>query len=263
MPFLETNGIQIYYERFGAGVPLLNISGTGNDLRTSRPDRSPLNRRFDVVHYDQRGMGQTSKPEVDYTMADYANDAAGVIRAMGWDSAHVVGTSFGGMVAMHLAIRYPELVDGLVLNCTSPGGLLPSFPNHELKKLDVEARIEIQLGLYDNRWDPGADDPIPGLGKVYDWIIEHAREVKTGEDLAGEERQLAARAGHDVSRLLHHIESPTLVCAGEYDDVAPVVNSEALAAGIPEAQLQVFQGGHFFLIQDPAAWKTIIQFLNT
>ncbi|MEZ5340005.1 MAG: alpha/beta hydrolase [Acidimicrobiales bacterium] len=110
MPFVDVNGIEIYYERYGAGVPLLNISGTGNDLRQSRPDLSPLNKYFDVVHYDQRGLGQSSKPDVEYTMADYANDAAGLMKALGWQQAHVVGTSFGGMVAMHLAIRHSDMI---------------------------------------------------------------------------------------------------------------------------------------------------------
>lgn len=262
MPFLEVNGIEIYYERFGQGAPLLNISGSGGDLRLSHPDLSPLNRHFDVVHYDQRGVGQSSKPDIDYTMSDYANDAAAMIKAMGWDWAYVMGTSFGGMVATNLAIHHSHLVRRLVLNCTSPGGLLPSFPLHELKKLDVEAQLELRLGLLDNRWDPGADDPIPGLGAIYDILIEQSRQPKTAEQLAGEARQLAARAGHDVAKQLHHIESPTLVCAGEYDDLAPVRNSEALADGIPNAELAVFQGGHLFLLQDRDAMKRIIEFLQ-
>lgn len=262
MPFIEVNGIELYYERYGKGVPLLNISGSSGDLRVTRPDLSPLNKHFDVVHYDQRGAGQSAKPDTEYTMSDYANDAAAMIEAMGWPWAHVVGTSFGGMVATNLAIRHPHLVQRLVLKCTSPGGLLPSFPLDELKKLDSEAQLELRLGLYDNRWDPGADDPIPGLGPIYDMIIEGARQPKSEAQLIGEARQLAARAGHDVSHQLHHIEAETLVCAGEYDDLAPLPNSQALANGIKNATLEVFQGGHFFWLQDRSAMKAIIEFLD-
>ncbi|MEZ5340006.1 MAG: hypothetical protein R2706_00725 [Acidimicrobiales bacterium] len=68
---------------------------------------------------------------------------------------------------------------------------MPSFPLDELAKLDEEARIEMRLGLLDNRWDPGADDPIPGLGKIYDIMIEQSRATKSDEVLAGERRQLA------------------------------------------------------------------------
>lgn len=262
MPFIDVNGISLYYERHGKGVPLLNISGTGGDLRRTRPDLSPLNKYFDVVHFDQRGMGQSSKPDIDYSMADYADDALGLMDSLGWETAHVVGTSFGGMVAMQMAVRHSDRMLGLVLNATSPGGLLPSFPLDQLLKLDGEARIELRLGLLDNRWDPGADDPIPGLGRIYDWLIEDHRRQKSAEELIGERRQLAARATFDVSHLLHHIDVPTLVCAGEFDDLAPLKNSQAIANGIRNSQLQFFQGGHLFLLQDKSAMKAIIEFLD-
>lgn len=262
MPFLELNGLDLYYERHGSGPPLLNIAGSGGDLRTARPERSPLNKSFDVVHYDQRGLGQTSIPEGPYSMADYAADAAGVMTAMGWESAHVVGSSFGGMVALNLAIHHPDRIDKMVLNCTSPGGSLPSFPLHELEKLDAEAAIELRLGLLDSRWNPAADDPIPGLGMFYDVMIERMRVEPDPEAKRGSLLQLEARSTHDVSRQLHHITAPTLVCAGEYDDQAPVQNSMALVEGIGDARLKVFQGGHLFLLQDRSAYGYIIDFLE-
>lgn len=261
MPDIDAGGLRIHYQRFGSGAPLLNISGSGGDLRRSRPQRSPLNDSFDVVHYDQRGLGQTEKPEGPYTMAQYADDAAALLDALGWSRAHIVGTSFGGMVAQHLAIRHPTRVDRMVLSCTSPGGALPSFPLHELEKLDTEARIELKLGLLDNRWDPGNDDPIPGLGSFYDVLVERMRAEPDPETAAGERLQLEARAEHDAGPCLHTITAPTLVCAGEYDDQAPIANSEALVEAIPRARLAVFQGGHLFLMQDPTAFPTIVDFL--
>ena len=78
----------------------------------------------------------------------------------------------------------------------------------------------------------------------------------------GLRRQLLARAGHDVVDSLGSIDVPTLVCAGRYDDLAPLENSEYLAAHIPGARLDLFDGGHIFMIQDPTAFPTIIQFLT-
>jgi 3-oxoadipate enol-lactonase len=262
VPRLEINGLDLYHERHGAGPPLLNITGSGGDLRRSRPERSPLNDHFDVVHYDQRGLGRTSKPAGPYTMAEYAADAAAIIEAFGWDSALIVGTSFGGMVALNLAVDHPERVDKMVLACTSPGGPLPSFPLHTLAELDVEAAIEMKLGLLDSRWDPGADDPIPGLGSFYDVLIERMRADPEPETARGSALQLEARAHHDVSDKLHKITAPTLVCAGEYDDQAPLVNAQALADGIGDARLEIFQGGHLFLMQDRSAFPAIIEFLQ-
>ena len=88
------------------------------------------------------------------------------------------------------------------------------------------------------------------------------RTEKPAEEQRGSRLQLLARAEHDVSDRLHRIEAPTLVCAGEYDDQAPLANSIALVDGIPDARLQVFQGGHLFLAQDRTAFPTIIDFLS-
>lgn len=267
MPFVDANGLEFYVELHGLEDPdaprICNISGTGGDLRVSFPDRNPLNKAGRVLHYDQRGLGQTSKPEGPHEMADYADDAAAVIRAVGWDRCHVVGTSFGGMVAQHLAIRHPELIDRLVLNCTSPGGTQPSFPLHTLEELDTEARIELMLGLLDNRWDPGRDEPIPGLpAAFYDNMIKGYRTPRTGEALTGYRSQLDARSRHDTQRRLSEITAPTLVAAGLWDDLAPTANSEALAEAIPNATLEFFDGGHLFMLQDKTAYPRIIEFLT-
>ena len=75
-------------------------------------------------------------------------------------------------------------------------------------------------------------------------------------------RQLTARAGHDVVDELGLIHAPTLVCAGRYDDLAPLANSELLAERIPNARLEVFDGGHIFMIQDPTVFPAIASFLT-
>ena len=110
MPIAAVNGLSLYFERAGAGEPLLFISGTGGDLRTN-PNQfdGPFPKAFDMISHDQRGLGRSDKPDVRYSMADYADDAAALMASQGWDSAHVVGVSFGGMVAQELALRHPQL----------------------------------------------------------------------------------------------------------------------------------------------------------
>jgi len=75
-------------------------------------------------------------------------------------------------------------------------------------------------------------------------------------------RRFAARAGHDLVADLSSIMQPTLVCAGRYDDIAPTENSELIADRIPGATLQVFEGGHIFMMQDRTAFPAIIDFLQ-
>ena len=262
MPIAHVNGIDVYHEIHGDGPPLLAISGSGNDLRVSQPSLLPVNKMFTTLSYDQRGLGRTSKPDADYTMADYADDAAALVAAMGWSRCHVMGTSFGGMVALNLAVRHPEVIDRLVLCCTSPGGEAPSYPLHRLAKLSPAEAFEERCRLTDRRYDPNAAEPIPGAGRYFEGLKQQSMAPPDADRLAGLGRQMRARMGHDVTADLPTITHPTLVCAGEYDDIAPVANSELLVDRMPNATLRVFDGGHVFLIQDRSSWRAIIEFLG-
>jgi 3-oxoadipate enol-lactonase len=264
MANVEINGITIYHEVHGAadGPWVLNIGGTGGDLRRTFPDRSPLNRHFSVLHYDQRGLGRTDKPEADYTMADYADDAAGLIERVAGAPCHVVGTSFGGMVALNLAVRRPDLIDRLALLVTSPGGDHASYALPELAKLDPDDAFPIRMRLFDDRWDPDAVEPIPGLGVIYDVVVDQHHALPPPDVQAGLTRQLAARDGHDVVAALPSINHDTLVVAGRHDGLAPVANSQLLVERMPNARLAVFEGGHLVMFQDRGVWPTVIDFLR-
>lgn len=268
MATTRVNGIDVYYELHGdRDAPwVLNIGGTGGDLRETFPRLSPLNDHFHVIHYDQRGLGRTSRPDSDYSMAQYADDAAALIERLvpttGGGRCHVVGTSFGGMVALNLAVRHPASIDRLVLIVTSPGGEHASYRLTDLDAMPPEERVRTRMRLFDNRWDPDADTPIPDLGRLYDVILARLHQTPSPEVAAGLARQLVARDGHDVIDKLARIPHPTLVACGRYDDLAPVANSEVLAAHLPNARLRVFEGGHFVPFQDPRLWPAVIDFLS-
>ena len=137
MPFINTKKIKIYYESAGQGEALLYISGTGGDLRKSPSVfDNDLKNNFHLISYDQRGLGQSEIPVGPYSMKDYADDAFSFIEKLNLKRVHIIGVSFGGMVAQHLAINYPAAVERLVLMCTSPGGeKYHSFPLHELEEI--------------------------------------------------------------------------------------------------------------------------------
>lgn len=259
MAFIEVGDLTMYYELHGEGPPLLHISGSGGDLRTTAPGAHGLNADFQGLHYDQRGLGQTSAGDHPPTMADFADDAAALCSALGWDRCHVMGTSFGGMVAQHVAIRHPGLVDKLVLNCTSPGGDAPSYPLHELQELSPDGRADVWMPILDTRYVPGED--IPGLGGFTKMMREGVAADRSAASQAGFSAQLEARRHHDANPGLPGISSPTLVCAGRYDGIAPVDNSERIVAAIPNATLDIFEGGHVFMLQDPRAVERTREFL--
>ena len=151
----RVRNIEIYYEIHGQGPRLLFIGGSGGDLR-HKPGvfEGPLVQEFEVLSYDQRGLGRSERPNGPYSMADYGEDAAALLDALGWDRCRVMGVSFGGMVAQELALRYPERVERLVLACTSSGGEgKPSYPLHELQELPAEERALRSMELSDLRRD--------------------------------------------------------------------------------------------------------------
>ena len=264
MSLIETQELSIYYERspkkeYG---PILYIGGTGGDLR-NKPNQldSPLNEFFEIITYDQRGLGQTSKPKEAYTMKQYADDAADLIDKLDLPRLPVMGVSFGGMVAQELAIRYPEKISKLVLACTSSGGEGgSSYPLHELQDLDEDLRLEENIKIND-------------LRITDNWIKENPNEWKKIKELSlsriqykpqqdGLMNQLLARKDHDTSDRLSQIEIPVLLQGGKYDGIAPPRNMKFLRGKIKCSTLKLYEGGHLFLIQDKQAFKDIISWLK-
>ncbi len=259
---MAAHGIEIYVERRGEGPPLLFLNGSGQTLEGVGPLLDIAAARLDVVAHDQRGLGRPSDPPGPYTMAEYAADAAAVLDSVDWAEARVMGISFGGMVAQELAVTWPERVTRLALLCTSPGGVGgASYPLHKLAGLPDDGRAAALTGITDTRYTP-------------EWLAEHPRDQAVAEMLAtrrrgsadpearrGELEQLEARAHHDVTDRLGAITCPTLVACGRYDGIAPVANSEAIAARVPLAELRIYEGGHIFMLQDRTALPEVLDFL--
>lgn len=266
MPFVQLHDLKAYYERAGNGPRLLFISGSGGDLRV-KPNvfESPLARGFDLLGYDQRGLGQTDKPAGPYSMQDYADDAAKLLDALDWQDALVVGVSFGGMVAQEFALRHPRRISKLVLACTSSGGEGgASYPLHKIADMPIEERVQLQLSISDTRQDaewqrahPQAVERALAMAHAAAELGADGPSRRTGAAL-----QLDARRRHDTWNRLPELKMPVLLCAGKYDGIAPLGNMRAMARRIASSELRVYEGGHLFLIQDRAAYPDIVEWLR-
>ena len=266
MPLIHTKDIDLYYEWDnecpGDQPSVLFISGSGGDLR-NKPNQfdSPLAAAFQLLCYDQRGLGQSAKPDGRYTMADYADDAAALLDALEIERIAVIGVSFGGMVAQEFVLRHPDRVTAMVLACTSSGGAgAPSYPLHELQDLPPLERAIAQLRVADLRHtDQWIEENPAAWQKRVQLSLAGQRSDR---DETGARQQLQARQGHDTFDRLQRLKMPVLLAGGEFDGIAPVKNMQALHAEIAGSELRFFAGGHMFLIQDKSAYGHIIQWLQ-
>jgi pimeloyl-ACP methyl ester carboxylesterase len=264
MPTVTANGTDLYYERSGTGPRLLFCLGSRSTIAGSRQLIDLLTPRFDLLVHDYRGMGGSGTVDGPYAMATCAADALSVMDTVGWPTARVVGLSFGGMVAQELAVSEPSRVERLALLCTSAGG--PggsSYPLDELAELPDDSRAAVFVRLIDTRFDEAWLEGHPGDRRLIEFLAkDRGRSDRTpGTGVDGEAEQLRARSQHDVWDRLPAISCPTLVASGRYDGIAPAENGAAIASRIEHAESRVYEGGHAFIGQDPAALPEIIRFL--
>jgi len=251
MPFIDATGFRMYYEEHGDGFPLLLINGLGSDHLEWLHQFPAFEARFRVVVFDNRGTGKTDVPPGPYTTAEMADDAASLLRALGTSRAHVLGVSLGGMIAQEVALRYPDLVDGLVLGCTGPGGELSVRPSPEAmaafalaKGQDREAELRRMLSfLYTDACIRERPGEIEGF-------IRRRLDHPTPPE--GYLAQLSAAVTHDASSRLEKVRARTLVIAGDADRLVNWENSVRLAGRIPGAKLVVLPGAPHRLFAETA-----------
>lgn len=252
MPYAELTGRRLSYVRRGSGEPLLLIMGMAGHVGLwSEPFLTELERDFDVVAFDNRGIGESTDVPGQWTIADLAEDAVAILDEVGWDSAHVMGISLGGMIAQELTLRHPERVRRLVLGCSYSGGdgssLLAPGPMRMMEAMNSgDAERAFRAGYEAN------------LSTAY--IADEAHWLPFRETAGAAVvpvpvvmRQAQAAFVHDTSARLAQISAPTLVIAGTADQMLVYVNSELIASLIPGAKLLSFDGvGHLFWWERPA-----------
>ena len=244
MPYSSANGMNIYYEVYGEGFPLLLIGGLGSQIGSWATQVPIYSKHFRVVVFDNRGAGRSQKPEPGYGTEDMADDAAALMDALDIEAAHIVGKSMGGMIGQWLAIKYPEKVSKLVMGCSSAsrdevGNLILRTGREIASKVGMKA-VWI-MALYLGYTREYIEKNIGSLNGVMDAIPEDA------DALRGYIGQSYAVEGHDTTDLLNRIKATTLVMMGESDMTTAPRRTRELAALIPNSRLKAFEGvGHGF-----------------
>jgi 3-oxoadipate enol-lactonase len=253
MPTAEVaTGPTLHYVRRGAGEPMLLIQGmSGSHLSWGEPFLAALERDFDLVANDHRGVGHSSAVAYPFTICDLADDAGALMDALGWESAHVVGISMGGMVAQELALRQPERITTLTLGCTYCGGEGSALTSNEVGTKLAEAMMS---GDRDRAIATAYEVNVsPGYGadkSAYATFYEMATALPTPVPVIMLQAQ--AIQAHDTLDRLGEISAPTLVIHGTEDEMLPYSNAVLIASRIPGARLETFDGvGHMFWWEQP------------
>jgi 3-oxoadipate enol-lactonase len=231
--------VRLAWEAHGEGAPVLLVHGLGYTRQGWGPLRELLARRYRVLSYDNRGIGESEIPPGPYTVGELAEDAVVVLDAAGVERAHVIGASLGGMVAQLLGAEQPDRVERLVLVGTTPGGAgAYPLPQQTLALMAEAASLPPEVALrrfVENALAPGS----PLVDEVFGYRQQHP------PDPAGWAAQAAAGAAWDANGRLAQIAAPTLVVAGTADAVVDPRNAQLLADAIPGARLELVDGaGH-------------------
>jgi pimeloyl-ACP methyl ester carboxylesterase len=252
VPTADIGQNTLHYERRGSGDPLVMIMGmSGNTGHWGEPFLQELERDFELLVFDNRGVGQSAAVAADFTIADMASDTAGLMDALGVDAAHVMGISMGGMIAQELVLAAPERVRGLVLGCTYPGGPGSSLAGPEVMQrlagpmMSGDREAAIRAGWEANVSRAFAADDV-------NWQTFHQVALRNPTSVQAIMRQMGAIGRHDTSARLESVQAPALVIHGTHDEMLSPDNARILAERIPNARLEILDGvGHLFFWELP------------
>jgi pimeloyl-ACP methyl ester carboxylesterase len=259
---IKVDDVQIYYELYGQGDPLVLIAGTGISCAPWRIFQVPeFSKYYQVLIYDHRGLGRSDKPDMPYTTRLFAKDCAGLMDALGIEKAHIMGHSMGGRVAQWLALDYPHKVRSLILSGSGSGKYSDKLEDYP-RGVPLDTCVElIEKGYEKYQHDHWG----PGFMFTEEFVRDHPEVVKKFQDLIVEEvpplecylRHVIARQCHETTELIHQIKAPALVIVGSKDTREGgtgnhVASSKVLAENIPNAELVIVEGGkHGYLREMP------------
>ncbi|MGD9944297.1 MAG: alpha/beta fold hydrolase [Burkholderiaceae bacterium] len=253
--YIEVNGIRIRYRIEGSGDWLVLIHGVGGRLEQWDQFVALLDGRYRTLRFDQRGMGESSKPPGPYHIDDFVADADALLQALGVERCHLAGCSLGALVAQGFALAHPEKLRKLILLAGIAGR------TDEEKRL-VQERLRIVA------------DGIPGQhfeNSVVRWFTDEFRQLhpEVIEAYAASHRSndpkayaaaYAVLANTDFAERLHEISVPTLIVTGEHDKGSNPRMARLMHERIAGSQLFILPRlRHSLLIEGPQQVLQVVE----
>ncbi len=264
MPKVKLNDIHVYYEIYGEGTPIIFISGLGGDHYAWLPVAEILSQQhYQVIVFDNRGVGQTDIPQGPYTGKQMAADTIALMDALKIDRAHIVGNSMGGMITQYIGIHYPNRAIKLVLDSTIAkiSARLKFFNSTILQILQQTDFPTLMQMIVLYMFTANFFEDNAKVANFLELVASNPYPL-TATGLQG---QINLCDNHDTTEQLSKITNPCLVLAGDADLLVPSTNSNQIATSIPNATLKIFSNAsHCWYIEDPASYcKELMAFLNS
>lgn len=274
--FAEINGIKICYEVKGEGEPLFLVHGFGATKEDWIAQFDVLAKHFKVVRFDNRGAGESDRPDEPYEMDMFADDIAGLMDHLEINKAHVIGWSLGGMIVQTFVLKYPERVKKVVLINTLPKWPgdeqgIEMYKNSQIEKYNKKMEdpkdaffIGAKMSYsrkFRKKMEENPDKEFYGLFSAQDLIDITAENPSRPQDI---KNQAHALANYDVYDDLPDIDKEVLILAAEKDRQTPKIMNEMIQKQIPNSKLAVFEKvGHASPREKaPEINEKIVDFLN-
>lgn len=262
MPTAYIGDIQVYYEVHGQGPPLLLLGGLGMPGTIWYRQVPAFTAHHRVILMDNRGAGRSEQPLGDYTIAQMARDAAGILDVVDAGPTHILGFSLGGFIAQELAFSSPERVRSLILVSTHPGGPEYRQATREQwrERLQVAGLTREQIYRKAMQWSTSA-----AFRRENPQEVERFVQVRTALPASGRgfQGQFRAAMAFDARDRLPSLRCPVLVIHGTEDEVVPPRFAQDLARRIPGSRLYWIDGaGHLPFLERPLEFnRAVAQFL--
>ena len=275
MVYAYLDGLKLAYLCQGNGFPIIFIHGYGGNKEFWNPQMFEISKYYKTVSFDIRGTGESDRPDFPYTMTMLANDIKGLMNYLHITKAHIIGRSFGGMIAQNFVLKYPKLVDKLILIATNYGKLTSEWADllkdNNLQRIELlkkdpnqvfkqEARVVFDI-KFRKKMEQNPDKKFFDLFSMNDLIANSTINPPRAQDI---KNQAEAMKTHYTLERLSEITHQTLLIAASHDRLTPLSVMQEINSRIPRSILRIIQdAGHFMTLSHASEVnKLILEFLE-